>query len=83
VNITKTDYIASYRRMKDFLQDNDFYIYERNEMTQEGSQGDSGKEIIDVWLRWTAIATVVATVAVIGFFLYVRKLKKRLREVKS
>ena len=30
VNITKTDYLASYRRTKDLLQNNDFYIYERN-----------------------------------------------------
>lgn len=79
VNITKTDYLASYRRTKDFLQNNDFYIYERNEMTQEVSQGESGKEIVDMWLRWTLIATVVATVAVVGLFLYVQKLKREIK----
>ncbi len=79
-NITKTDYVASYGRTKDFLQSNDFYIYERNEMTQEVSQGESGKEIVDMWLKWALIATVVATVAVVGLFLYVRKLKREIKE---
>lgn len=51
-------------------------------MTQEVSKGDSGKEIVDMWLEGALIATVVVTVAVVGFFLYVRKLKKKLREVK-
>jgi hypothetical protein len=76
MNITKTDYVASYKETKNFLQDNDFYIYERNEMTQEVSQGDSGKEIVDMWLQWGLIATLVATFAVLGLFLYVRKLEK-------
>jgi hypothetical protein len=79
VNITKTDYLASYRRTKDLLQNDDFYIYERNEMTQEVSQGESWKEIVDMWLKWALIATVVATVAIVGLFLYVRKLKREIK----
>jgi len=80
INITKTDYVASYGRIKDFLQNNDFYIYERNEITREVSQGESRKEIVDVWLRWILIAMVVANVAVMGLFLYVRKLKGKVTE---
>ncbi len=76
LNITKTDYVASYGRTRDFLQDNEFYVYERNEMAQETSQGEFGKEIVEVWLKGVLIATVVATVAVVGLFLYVRKLKR-------
>ncbi|UCE15851.1 MAG: transglutaminase domain-containing protein [Candidatus Bathyarchaeota archaeon] len=79
VNVTETDYIASYRRKKDFLQNNDFYVHERNEMAQEVSQGDSGKEIVDMWLEGALIATVVVTVAVVGIFLHVRKLKKEIK----
>jgi len=80
VNVTKTDYVASYRETKDFLQNNDFYIYERNEMTREVSRGGSEEEIVDLWLRWILVATIVVTVTFLGFFLYIRKLK---REAKS
>ncbi len=76
VNITKTDYVASYGRTKDFLQKNDFYIYEQNEMVQDVSQGDFGNEIVDISLKEVLIVTVVAAVAVVGLFLYVRKLKR-------
>ena len=48
-------------------------------MTQEVSQGESGKEIVDMWLKWALIATVVATVAIVGTFLYVRKLKREIK----
>lgn len=47
-NITKTDYVASYNETKDFLRENYFYVYERNEMTQEVSQGDFVSFVIQV-----------------------------------
>ena len=47
-NITKTDYVASYKETKDFLRENYFYVYERNEMTQEVSQGDFVSFVIQV-----------------------------------
>jgi len=79
VNITKTDYVASYKETKNFLQNNDFYIYERNEMTREVSQGESGNEILEMWLRWGLIATIAVTFTVLGLFLYIRKLKREVR----
>ncbi len=79
VNITETDYLASYGERKVFLENSDFYIYERNEMTQEVSQGESEKTIVDMWLRWALIAAVVATASVAGLLLYVLKLKGKIK----
>jgi len=76
VNITKTDYVDSSRRLKDLLLNNDFYIYERNEITEEVVQGDSGEENGDMRVELTLIIMIVATIALVGLFVYVRKLKK-------
>lgn len=80
MNITKTDYVASYRETKDFLENNDFYIYERDEMTEEVSRREPWREIADIILPWLVIATVVGTVTATGLILYVWKVKRDIKK---
>jgi len=80
LNITKTDYIDSYRTSKNFLQDNDFYIYERNEITEEVIQGDSDGENGDMRVELPLITIIVAIIALVGLFVYIRKPKKEIEK---
>lgn len=80
MNTTKTDYVASYNETKNFLQDNNFYIYERNEITQQETPEDVGGEILSLRLKLVLVATVLATIAVFGLFLYAQKLKRRVAQ---
>lgn len=80
VNITKTDYVDSSRRLKDLLLNNDFYIYERNEITEEVIQGDSDGENGDNRVELTLITIIVAIIALVGLFVYIRKPKKEIEK---
>ncbi len=80
MNTTKTDYVASYNETRNFLQDNNFYIYERNEITQEETPEDVGGEILSFRLKWVLVATVLAIIAVFGLFLYAQKLRRRVAQ---
>jgi len=80
VNITKTDYVDSSRRLKDLLLNNDFYIYERNEITEEVIQGDSDGENGDMRVELTLITIIVAIIALVGLFVYIRKPKKEIEK---
>lgn len=77
MDVTQTDYVASSRMYRDFLQNNDFYIYEQDEMIKDMEQGNLFEQIIERWLQLALVATVVATIAVVGFFLHIRKTEKR------
>jgi hypothetical protein len=79
MNTTKTDYVASYNETRNFLQDNNFYIYERNEITQQETPEDVGGEILSIRLKLALVATVLATIAAFGL-LYAQKLKKRVAQ---
>lgn len=78
MNFTKTDYVASSRRTRDFLQQNDFYVYEEDEMTLNRSLDVPWQRIMEM-LKWFFIVGVVAgtaTVVLVAIFVYVRKTRK-------
>ncbi len=77
MNTTKTDYVASYNETKNFLQANNFYIHELNEITQEETQEDVDGEILSIRTQLILVATILATIAVFGLFLYAQKQKRR------
>jgi len=84
MNFTESDYVASSRRTRDFLQQNGFYIYEEDEMTLNQCLDIPWQRIMEM-LKWFFIVGIVAgtaTVVVVVIFVYVRKTgNRRLREV--
>jgi len=84
INFTKGDYVASSRETRDFLQHNDFYIYEEDEMTLNQSLDIPWQQIMETlkWFFIVVIATGTATVVLVIIFVYVRKTRKKdLKEV--
>jgi len=84
MNYTKSDYVASSRETREFLQQNGFYIHEEDEMTMQFLD-IPWQQIIEM-LKGFFIAVVVVgttTLMVVVVFLYVRRTGKReLKEVK-
>ncbi len=74
MNVTRTDYVASSRGAREFLKNNDFYVYMEDEMIQDPSQRSLWEEILDKWLQWILIAMVA--VAFGGALIYIRKAGK-------
>jgi len=79
VNVTRTDYIASSRMARQFLEENGFYIYMRDEMDQIELEDPRSlrEEIIDTWPYWVLAAVI--TVALAWSFVHLRKGKWKLR----
>ena len=70
VNISQMDYVGSSRRYRDFLKNNDFYIYTQDEM-MEASPTNQGNDNLEKLFPWIPIiATVVIAVTVAGIFAY-------------
>jgi len=84
MNFTKNDYVASSRRARKFLQQNDFYIYEEDEMILTQPLDIPWQQIMEM-LKWFFIVGIIAgtvTVVLVVVFVYVRKTGKRgLKEV--
>lgn len=80
MNISQTDYVASSRMYRDFLTNNDFYVYTQDEMMEASPSHEDIFEQLFPWIL--IIATVVVTVATAGIFIRVWK-KKKLKETES
>ncbi len=70
MNITKIDYVNLTSQTKDFLQANEFYVYMRDEMTQETKRRNFWQEQIP-WI-FIAAGTIIIAAEVV---LYIRKRK--------
>jgi len=82
MNISQMDYVASSRMYRDFLENNDFYVYTEDEM-MEASPTNHGNDTLEKLFPWIPfIATVVVVVTVAGIFVYVWKREKP-KEIES
>ena len=82
MNVNQTDYVASSRRYRDFLENNDFYVYTEDEM-MEAPPTNHGNDTLEKLFPWIPIvATVVVAVTVAGIFVYVWKTEKP-KEIES
>ena len=84
MNFTTSDYVASSRKKRDFLQQNGFYIYEEDEMTLNQHLDILWQQIIET-LKWLFIVGIVAGAATcvsIAIFVHIGKTRKKgLKEV--
>jgi transglutaminase-like putative cysteine protease len=82
MNVSKTDYVASSRRYREFLLENDFYIHEQDEIISVDPTG-LWNELVGRLLPLILIAVIVLTVSVtVVGIVYVTKRKKEPRMVK-
>lgn len=77
MNVSKTDYVASSRRYKKFLQEHDFYIYEQHEIVST-SPTSLWNELLRL-LPLVLIATIVPAVSIIILVVYITTRKKNPR----
>jgi len=76
MNISQMDYVASSRMYRDFLKNNDFYVYAQDEM-MEASPTNHRDDTLERLFPWIlTIATLVVTVAAAGIFIRVWKREK-------
>jgi len=80
MNITRSDYVASSRRDREFIISNGFYMIVQDEMTEvEGWEPTAPvkpsivEELWGIWVRWIAIAVGVSAAAVLAAALYIRR----------
>ena len=69
MNFTHTDYVGASRRSRDFIQNNNFYIYMVDEMKWNIDFGIAW-ELIKLTLRVALIATAVIAVSLAAVFVY-------------
>lgn len=71
MNFTHTDYVGASRRLRDFIQSTNFFIY----MVDEMRTNDFGSlwELIDLVFRVVLVATAVVAVSLTFVFVYVWK----------
>ncbi len=82
MNISQMDYIASSRMYRDFLKNNDFYVYTQDEM-MEASPTNHGNGTLEKLFKWIPIiATVLVAVTAAGIFVYFWKREKP-KEIES
>ena len=69
MNFIHTDYVGGSRRLRDFVQNNDFYIYMTDEMKMHNDFG-SAWEFIEPLLKVMLIATALVAVSSAAIFVY-------------
>jgi transglutaminase-like putative cysteine protease len=72
MNFTHTDYVGASRRLRDFIQSNDFYIYMIDEMKTNIDFG-SALEIVKLIFRGALIATAVIAILLATVLVYKSK----------
>jgi len=76
MNISQMDYVASSRMYRDFLRNNDFYVYAQDEM-MEAPPTNHQVDTLERLFPWIPIiATAVVAVTVAGIFVHVWKREK-------
>ena len=82
MNISQMDYVASSRMYRDFLKNNDFYVYTQDEM-MEAPPTNHGDDTLEGLFPWILMfATVVVAVTAAGIFVRVWK-RDKLKELES
>lgn len=69
MNFTHTDYVGNSRHLRDFIQNNNFYIYMMDEMKMN-TDFSSAWELIKLMLRGTLIAAAIIAVSLAAIFVY-------------
>ncbi len=82
MNVNQTDYVASSRSYRDFLEDNHFYVYTEDEMLKASPTNHE-----DFTLEWLFslilfITIIVVVTVTVEIFLTIRRKKKR-KETRS
>ena len=91
LNLTQTDYVALSRETREFITDNDFYLYMEDEMVLDPSPDPpkppetpsdeiQGQPRLISVLVVAAVGVALAGTSMILFVLYIRKAKKGRRE---
>ncbi len=75
MNVSQTDYVASSRRYRDFLVENQIYIHQRDEMSLALQK--FLEESIKIWIRWCLIAMGIITGTFIVVLVYILKAERR------
>jgi len=75
MNISQRDYVASAREYRDFLIENQIYIYQEDEMSLEPWK--FWEELLEEWIRWFLIAIVIITGTLIAVFVYIWKVERQ------
>ena len=76
MNVNQTDYVASSRRYRDFLEDNNFYVYTEEEMLK--ASPTDHEEFTLEWLFSLIlfITIIVVVIVTAGIFLTIRSKKR-------
>ena len=69
MNFIHTDYVGGSRRLRDFIQSNDYFVYMVDEMKADFGFG-SVWELLEVVIRVALIATAVGAVSLAVVFVY-------------
>jgi len=74
MNVTKSDYVASSRQAREFLINNDFYVYMEDEMTAETSAQDGFGEGFREWL--IVVLIIAGGILVASSLIITRRFKR-------
>ena len=75
MNISQRDYVASTRKYRDFLIENQIYIYQEDEMSLAPQK--FWEEFINIWIRWFLIAMIIITGTLIAVFTYIWRVERQ------
>jgi len=79
MNVIQTDYVASSRRYRDFLENNYLYVYMHDEM-MKASPTNHEEFTLERLFPWILVTTIVVVAVIIaGIFIRIRR-EKRLKE---
>lgn len=79
LNISKREYVASSRKYRDFLIENQIHIYQEDEMIRKPPK--FWKEYGETWIRWFLIAMVIIACASTAVLTYIWKVERQRRRV--
>ena len=75
MNISQTDYVASTRKYRDFLIENQRHVYERDEMSLAFPKFLEGS--IRIWFQWFLVAVGIITGTLIAVFVVIWKVERQ------
>ena len=75
MNISQIDYIASTRKYRDFLIENQIYIHQRDEMSLAFQK--FLEDFIEIWFLWFLIAAGIIIGTIMIVFIYIVKVERR------
>lgn len=80
MNIIESDYVARAREVRNFLQQNDFYVYEEDSMIFDSDQREIWRQTLEGWIQWVLAITVISAISVPAVFMLIWRNEKRARK---